>query len=354
VRQLLTPPHPPPPGCRPHLCRDSKLTRLLQDSLGGNSKTLMIACISSADDCMDESLTTLKYANRCAGQYSQWYDGPQSIVQTVGRPSCSGEKRHAAACIAAASPGKVLMTSDCSVWAGSPGRCRMVCEGVWVHVTRARHCLQGAQHPQPPHGQPGARGVYGSTGSRNSGGLVRCGSVPMHFWLVTACTVRSWPSCWTRQPMRQPQPSQGALPAQPTPQPLQALQLNLLKRYLGQAVPSGVVLPEVLLADLSASPPSLDVLSQLKALATMAPPQQLAASHPDQGCLPGGSTQQHLQLQLQQAHAEVEALSQELLGSQQELQEAQQACQASSTAVEQVVAEAAQLEAEGQLTRGAR
>jgi hypothetical protein len=154
--------------------------------------------------------------------------------------------------------------------------------------------------------------------------------------------------------MRQPQPSQGALPAQPTPQPLQALQLNLLKRYLGQAVPSGVVLPEVLLADLSASPPSLDVLSQLKALATMAPPQQLAASHPDQGCLPGGSTQQHLQLQLQQAHAEVEALSQELLGSQQELQEAQQACQASSTAVEQVVAEAAQLEAEGQLTRGAR
>lgn len=44
--------------------RDSKLTRLLQDSLGGNSKTLMIACVSSADDAVEESLNTLKYAAR--------------------------------------------------------------------------------------------------------------------------------------------------------------------------------------------------------------------------------------------------------------------------------------------------
>ncbi|CAI0405759.1 unnamed protein product [Linum tenue] len=44
--------------------RDSKLTRLLQDSLGGNSKTVMIACISPADINADETLNTLKYANR--------------------------------------------------------------------------------------------------------------------------------------------------------------------------------------------------------------------------------------------------------------------------------------------------
>ena len=44
--------------------RDSKLTRLLQDSIGGNSKTLMIACVSPADTNLDESLNTLKYANR--------------------------------------------------------------------------------------------------------------------------------------------------------------------------------------------------------------------------------------------------------------------------------------------------
>ncbi|KAF0935236.1 hypothetical protein E2562_031272 [Oryza meyeriana var. granulata] len=44
--------------------RDSKLTRLLQDSLGGNSKTVMIACISPADSNAEETINTLKYANR--------------------------------------------------------------------------------------------------------------------------------------------------------------------------------------------------------------------------------------------------------------------------------------------------
>ncbi|UJR31560.1 hypothetical protein I4U23_019047 [Adineta vaga] len=44
--------------------RDSKLTRLLQDSLGGNTKTLMIAAISPAHDNYEETLSTLRYANR--------------------------------------------------------------------------------------------------------------------------------------------------------------------------------------------------------------------------------------------------------------------------------------------------
>ncbi|RHN70194.1 putative plus-end-directed kinesin ATPase [Medicago truncatula] len=44
--------------------RDSKLTRLLQDSLGGNSKTVMIACVSPADSNAEETLNTLKYSNR--------------------------------------------------------------------------------------------------------------------------------------------------------------------------------------------------------------------------------------------------------------------------------------------------
>ncbi|WOL04667.1 kinesin-like protein KIN-4A isoform X4 [Canna indica] len=43
---------------------DSKLTRLLQDSLGGNSRTVMIACMSPADINSEETLNTLKYANR--------------------------------------------------------------------------------------------------------------------------------------------------------------------------------------------------------------------------------------------------------------------------------------------------
>ena len=44
--------------------RDSKLTRILQDSLGGNAKTYMIACISPAEINFEETLNTLKYASR--------------------------------------------------------------------------------------------------------------------------------------------------------------------------------------------------------------------------------------------------------------------------------------------------
>ena len=44
--------------------RDSKLTRLLQDSLGGNTKTIMIAAVSPASDNYEETLSTLRYASR--------------------------------------------------------------------------------------------------------------------------------------------------------------------------------------------------------------------------------------------------------------------------------------------------
>lgn len=44
--------------------RDSKLTKLLMDSLGGNSKTVMIANIGPADYNYEETVTTLRYADR--------------------------------------------------------------------------------------------------------------------------------------------------------------------------------------------------------------------------------------------------------------------------------------------------
>uniref|UniRef100_A0A8D2MYM7 Kinesin family member 27 n=1 Tax=Zonotrichia albicollis TaxID=44394 RepID=A0A8D2MYM7_ZONAL len=44
--------------------RDAKITRILKDSLGGNAKTVMIACISPSSLDFDESLNSLKYANR--------------------------------------------------------------------------------------------------------------------------------------------------------------------------------------------------------------------------------------------------------------------------------------------------
>ena len=44
--------------------RDSKLTRLLRDSLGGKTKTCIIATISPSIHCLEETLSTLDYAHR--------------------------------------------------------------------------------------------------------------------------------------------------------------------------------------------------------------------------------------------------------------------------------------------------
>lgn len=44
--------------------RDSKLTRLLRDSLGGKTKTCIIATISPSAHSLEETLSTLDYAYR--------------------------------------------------------------------------------------------------------------------------------------------------------------------------------------------------------------------------------------------------------------------------------------------------
>lgn len=44
--------------------RESKLTRFLQDALGGNSRTVMLACVSPSEYNMQESINTLQYAAR--------------------------------------------------------------------------------------------------------------------------------------------------------------------------------------------------------------------------------------------------------------------------------------------------
>ena len=47
-----------------YICRESKLTRLLQDSLGGRTKTCIIATISPAKCNLEETYSTLDYAIR--------------------------------------------------------------------------------------------------------------------------------------------------------------------------------------------------------------------------------------------------------------------------------------------------
>ncbi|CAI2382956.1 unnamed protein product [Moneuplotes crassus] len=44
--------------------RDSKITRFLQDSLGGRTKTFLVAAVSPGEDCVEETISTLKFADR--------------------------------------------------------------------------------------------------------------------------------------------------------------------------------------------------------------------------------------------------------------------------------------------------
>ena len=63
--------------------RDSRLTRLLQDSLGGNSRTLMIACISPSDRDFIETLGTLRYANRAKNIRNKVVANQDKSSQTI-------------------------------------------------------------------------------------------------------------------------------------------------------------------------------------------------------------------------------------------------------------------------------
>ena len=54
-------------GNRSHIpYRNSLMTTILKDSLGGNCKTILIATISSDIDCLDETISTMRFAQRCA------------------------------------------------------------------------------------------------------------------------------------------------------------------------------------------------------------------------------------------------------------------------------------------------
>jgi len=64
--------------------RDSKLTRLLKDSLGGNCRTVMIACVTPATSSFEETLNTLKYANRAKDIKTKLSTNVKSVDHAVG------------------------------------------------------------------------------------------------------------------------------------------------------------------------------------------------------------------------------------------------------------------------------
>lgn len=64
--------------------RDLKLTRLLKFSLGGNCKTVMIVCVSPLSQHYDETLNTLKYANRAKEIKTKLIRNRQNLDRHVG------------------------------------------------------------------------------------------------------------------------------------------------------------------------------------------------------------------------------------------------------------------------------
>lgn len=62
--------------------RDSKLTRLLRDSLGGRTKTCIIATIAPTVQCQEETLSTLDYAHR-AKNIRNRYIAPRQLTAAV-------------------------------------------------------------------------------------------------------------------------------------------------------------------------------------------------------------------------------------------------------------------------------
>ena len=70
--------------------RDSKLTRLLQDSLGGNSRTIMIACVSPAKFNAEETTSTLRYATQARNISNTT---TANLVETISQPEARKLKR---------------------------------------------------------------------------------------------------------------------------------------------------------------------------------------------------------------------------------------------------------------------
>lgn len=71
--------------------RDSKLTRLLQDALGGKCKTVVIATISPALNAVEETISTLTYAEQASGIKNR--PVASSLLRTI-RLAATGEGRN--------------------------------------------------------------------------------------------------------------------------------------------------------------------------------------------------------------------------------------------------------------------
>eukprot|EP00826_Nyctotherus_ovalis_P065832 TRINITY_DN9691_c0_g3_i2.p1 TRINITY_DN9691_c0_g3~~TRINITY_DN9691_c0_g3_i2.p1 ORF type:complete len:818 (-),score=217.45 TRINITY_DN9691_c0_g3_i2:41-2494(-) len=63
--------------------RNSKLTRLLKESLGGNTKTVMVACVSPVLSCYEETINTLKYAERAKKIKKEVFRNVRKVEESI-------------------------------------------------------------------------------------------------------------------------------------------------------------------------------------------------------------------------------------------------------------------------------
>ena len=74
--------------------RDSKLTRLLKDSLGGNILTVMLVCVSPAVESYEESLSSLNYATRAKKIKKKVYQNKKEIGFIEGTNNINFKNRN--------------------------------------------------------------------------------------------------------------------------------------------------------------------------------------------------------------------------------------------------------------------
>jgi len=73
--------------------RDSLLTKLLKDSLGGDAKTVLLATVSPSEECFQETMNTLRFANRAMVILNK-----PKLQQTVQKDSGDSKQRKSKLC----------------------------------------------------------------------------------------------------------------------------------------------------------------------------------------------------------------------------------------------------------------
>lgn len=151
-----------PPSRRAYVpYRESKLTRLLQDSLGGSARTLLVACVSPADSSAEETLGTLRYAERarCIKNKPKVNKDANAVEVSDLRAALSRARAEIAALVADNERLRVRAARPCTACACRSSTC-VVTSSPGEEVSRradvgeSSDVTQSPQHVSPPRKSP--------------------------------------------------------------------------------------------------------------------------------------------------------------------------------------------------------